>query len=192
MMNKISGIFLFMKYSEIKIDEIVEFPEMKIPSIKVESGNTQINYTIDSDFPEDNFIKIHSNSGKIKLYFKTEVCVELIDLVRVECDDWFQDENIPKQSVDGPEFRWNEFENIVEYNVLRTIGDGLAVNYINHIDLEFAKISSISKTLLKEHPTFELVLKASYTELSEKNEVFDFHTGPFKFFCKKIIIMNDE
>jgi hypothetical protein len=180
-----------MKHYELKPEDIVEFSEMKIISINEDSGNLQIVYCIDEIFPEYNYLSLIKDGETRRLVYKSKVIIDLLDVTDVLCEDWMRDENIPRTSINQPDLRWNENEEIVEFNYVRTIGEGLVADYSQYIDLEFARILSISAKKINENQLFEMTLNASYTKFSNDKRVLDFHTGPFEFYSKKVVISTD-
>lgn len=156
----------------VQFDDIIEFT---------------FNY---NSYQEDNnkCIRIFSENTNENINFKDQIRIQIFGEIEVFCEDWTPDEDIHECNIDGTSFRRSAIEGLVDFNWERTIGDewcDLPTDYIQYLDLEFAKITKLCFEDNYKDGKFLLVLEATYNDPQSK-QTNGYYTGPFRYYFKNV------
>lgn len=144
--------------------------------------------TSDELDPEYKYILIAENDSFEKINFNNKITIQISGEIDVFCEDWMEDENIPKSSLDESWMRWNDVSGIMEWNHERTVGSDtfdLPVDFIHFLDLEFASVEKIFFDKNFQDGKFVLILNAHYND-PHSQQTMGYYTGPFRFYCNEV------
>lgn len=141
-------------------------------------------FNSDSEFIPDIHYKLNEKSISEEQKSKFKLVIKEIE--EVFMDDWFEDQNIPKSYVDERSFRFNEASRLVEYNIVREIGDALPSDFYKYLNLEY-EIETLS--IFNEKPnTINTKINTSFCITDDKGNTLSFFTGPLYINSKHILL----
>jgi len=146
----------------------------------------------DEKNPEYKCIWITGKNSNAQISFKEKIKIQFFGNIEVVCDDWSEDVNIPKSSLDESWMRWNELSDMMEFNHERLIGNtvyDLPIDYLNHIDLNYGNIEKIYFDRKYGKGKFHFILNANFND--PEGETIGFYTGPFHFYCDNVNLIID-
>lgn len=145
---------------------------------------------LDSEYK---YILIAENHSFEKVNFNNKITIQISGEIEVFCEDWMEDENIPKSSLDESWMRWNDVLGIMEFNHERIVGSDafdLPFDFIRFLDLEFASVEKIFFDKNFQDGKFVLILNAHYND-PHSQQTMGYYTGPFRFYCKDVKLSID-